>query len=223
MKYVINCGHCTKGSYDFGASGNGLKEQDITRLVGNLVINKLRSQGHVVINATVDSASSVNDALAKICAIEKSANADMFISIHLNAFNKTAHGTEVFTYGAKEVKQARNILNNIVAMGYTNRGLKDGKGLYVIHNTKAISMLVELCFIDSKEDMSKFNAEKMANAIVYGLTGQKVVSAPVATAPIAKTDTVYRVVTGSFEDKANADKRVADLKKTGVESFITTK
>lgn len=35
--------------------------------------------------------------------------------------------------------------------------------------------------------------------------------------------TTYRVVTGSFADKANADKRVADLKKAGVESFITTK
>ena len=36
-------------------------------------------------------------------------------------------------------------------------------------------------------------------------------------------DITYRVVTGSFVDKSNADKRVEELKKAGVESFITTK
>jgi len=181
-KYVINCGHCVSGSFDFGASGNGYKEQDLTRVVGNLVMAKLKAQGHTVTNATVDSASSVINALSKICAIEKSANADMFVSIHLNAFNKSASGTEVFTYGAKEIPQARNILNNIVSMGFTNRGIKDGKGLYVVHNTKSTAMLVELCFIDSN-DMKMFNAEKMANAIVLGLTGKAVSTKPVATTP----------------------------------------
>lgn len=47
----------------------------------------------------------------------------------------------------------------------------------------------------------------------------------VAKEPIVTptTDTTYRVVTGSFADKTNADKRVAELKKAGLESFITTK
>ena len=33
-------------------------------------------------------------------------------------------------------------------------------------------------------------------------------------------DTIYRVVTGSFRDKANAQERIAELKAAGFESFI---
>lgn len=46
------------------------------------------------------------------------------------------------------------------------------------------------------------------------------VVAPVAT-PV--TNEVYRVVTGSFSDEANADKRIAELKALGVDSFKTVK
>jgi len=185
-------------------------------------MSKLKAQGHTVTNCTVDSASSVSSALNSICAKSNNVKTDLFVSIHLNAFNSSASGTEVFTYGGKEVKQARDILNNIVGLGYINRGLKDGKGLAVLRGTKATAMLVECCFIDSKSDMSKFNAEKIANAIVQGLTGKKVVTAPVATAPI-KTDVMYRVVTGSFSNRDNANKRIADLKAKGFDSFIDLK
>ena len=102
--FSINCGHCVKGSYDFGASGNGLKEQDVTRQVGNLVMAKLKVQGHNVTNCTIDSANSVSSALNAICAKSNGVKTDLFVSIHLNAFNSQTSGTEVFTYGAKEVK-----------------------------------------------------------------------------------------------------------------------
>jgi N-acetylmuramoyl-L-alanine amidase len=171
MIYTINCGHCVSG-FDTGAVGNGLKEQDLTRLVGNLVRQKLKLQGHTVIDCTVDSATSVTQALNDICAKANAVKADMFISIHFNASNGAGHGVEVFTYGSKEIKEARNILNNIVGLGYTNRGIKDGKGLAVIKNTNAPAMLIECCFIDNAADMKMFNAEDMANAIVKGLTGK---------------------------------------------------
>lgn len=222
MFISINCGHCTKGNYDGGATGNNLKEQDITRIVGNLVIAKLKAQGHIVTNCTIDSASSVNEALKAICAKSNAVKTDLFVSIHLNAFNSSASGTEVFTYGAKEIKQARSILNNIVALGFANRGLKDGRNLAVIKNTKASAMLIELCFIDSKNDMAKFNAESMADSIVEGLTGQKVLVAPVVkpVKPIvAPTGQLYKIQAGAYKSKVEADKAVADLKAKGIDSF----
>ena len=168
MIFQINCGHCIKG-FDTGAIGNGFKEQNLTRKVGNLVMAKLKYKGHTVINCTVDSAASVAEALNSICYKANMNKADIFVSIHFNASNGAGHGTEVFTFGAKEIKQARNVLNNIVSLGYTNRGIKDGSKLAVIKNTHAKSMLVEVCFIDNKEDMKLFNAEKIADAIVNGL------------------------------------------------------
>jgi len=193
MIYEINCGHCNQGKYDGGAIGNGYREQDLTRLVGNIVMAKLRAQGHTVINCTVDSANSVNSALNAICAKADAVKADIFVSIHLNASNSLGHGTEIFTYGAREIPQARKILNNIVAMGFTNRGIKDGSHLAVVKNTDATSMLVELCFIDNVADMQKFNDEKMADAIVLGLTGQSVSvsdATPIKVTPIKSTITV---------------------------------
>ncbi len=64
------------------------------------------------------------------------------------------------------------MLNNIVSLGYTNRGIKDGSNLYVIRNTKAKSMLIECCFCDNSGDMNRYNADKMADAIVKGLVGK---------------------------------------------------
>lgn len=168
MIFEINDGHCLTGK-DTGAQGCGYKEEVLTRQVGALVRAKLKAKGHTVINCTVDSANSVSEALNNICAKANAVKADYFISIHFNASTGAGHGTEIFTYAAKEGKQARNILNNISSLGYTNRGIKDGSKLAVIRNTKASAMLVECCFVDNVADMKLFNAQRIADAIVKGL------------------------------------------------------
>ena len=94
---------------------------------------------------------------------------DFYVSIHLNAGG--GHGTEVYTYQGRELSTARNVLNNICNLGYRNRGIK-GANLYVINHTKMPAMLIECCFIDSNDDMARYNAEDIANAIVKGLVGQ---------------------------------------------------
>ena len=175
MIFAQNDGHCLNGA-DSGAEGCGKREQDLTRLVGNLVTSKLKAKGHTVYNCTVDKASTTREALNSIIAKEKAVNADLFFSIHLNASNGEGHGTEVFTYGGKQLAQATRVLRNIVALGYSNRGIKDGSSLAVVRGTKAPSMLIECCFIDNVADMKMFNADKMANAIVGGLIGVNVVT-----------------------------------------------
>lgn len=171
MIYEINCGHCLSGK-DTGAIGNGFKEQDLTRQIGYSVMSKLKEMEHTIIDCTVNYADSVNEALSLICSKANSIKADMFVSIHLNASDSKGHGTEIFTYGSNEIKEARNILNNIVSLGYSNRGIKDGKNLAVIKNTKAPAMLIEVCFIDNVADMKLFDIENISNAIVKGLTGE---------------------------------------------------
>lgn len=172
MKFGIDCGHTLTGN-DYGAVGVKA-ESNLTREVGVRVINKLKALGHTVINCYKDSCSSVGDSLSYRTNTANNNNVDMYVSIHFNCFNSSAHGTEVFTYNGKEITQARNILNNICALGYSNRGLKDGSSLYVLKHTKMKAMLVECCFCDNKEDMTKYNAENMANAIVKGLVGQTI-------------------------------------------------
>ena len=186
MKYGINCGHCLL-RFDTGASGvRGLREQDLTRLVGNLVMAKLKSKGHTVINCTMDSAASTDAALGGICTKANAQKLDQFISIHLNASPAhDGHGTELYTMGAKSNDQELSILKNLSALGLTNRGVKDGSHLWVVKNTHAPAMLIEVCFIDNIGDMKIFNAEQAATAIINGLLGASAASKVISQAPAA--------------------------------------
>ena len=168
-KFLIDCGHTLSGG-DTGAIGCGKLEQNLTREVGSKVIAKLQALGHTVVNCTVDYASTLSESLSARVNKANNAGGDLYVCIHFNASNGAGHGTEVFTYNGKELTQARNVLNNICALGYTNRGIKSAN-LYVINHTNMNAMLIECCFIDNASDMSKYNAENFANAIVKGLVG----------------------------------------------------
>ncbi|ENJ9655631.1 N-acetylmuramoyl-L-alanine amidase [Clostridium botulinum] len=172
MKIGIDCGHTLSGD-DYGTVGIKA-ESNLTREVGTKVISKLQALGHTVIKCYKDTCSSLNDSLSYRTNTANNNNVDLYVSIHFNAFNGNAYGTEVFTYGGKELPQARAVLNNICALGYTNRGLKDGSNLYVLKHTKAKAMLIECCFCDNAGDMNRFNAENMTNSIVKGLVGTTV-------------------------------------------------
>ncbi|APQ95575.1 N-acetylmuramoyl-L-alanine amidase [Clostridium botulinum] len=170
MKIGIDCGHTLSGA-DYGAVGIKA-ESNLTREVGTRVISKLQALGHTVIKCYKDSCSSLNDSLSYRTNTANNNNVDLYVSIHFNCYNGSAYGTEVFTYGGKKLQQARAVLNNICALGYTSRGLKDGSGLYVLKHTKAKAMLIECCFCDNAGDINRYNAENMANAIVKGLVGK---------------------------------------------------
>lgn len=169
MKFAIDFGHGV-GS-DRGASGC-IDEETIINAVGASVVSKLQALGHTVVQVRPSSATSVTNSLAQRVQTADNADVDMFVSIHANAGGGV--GTEVFTYGAKEVTEARKVLNNIVALGFTNRGIKDGSDLYVVKYPDATAMLIEVCFVDTQSDVDKYNslgADKIADAIVLGLTG----------------------------------------------------
>ncbi|NEZ93036.1 N-acetylmuramoyl-L-alanine amidase [Clostridium botulinum] len=170
MKIGIDCGH-TMSRADYGAVGIKA-ESNLTREVGIKVISKLQALGHTVVKCYKDTCSSLNDSLSYRTNTANNNNVDLYVSIHFNCYNGSAYGTEIFTYGGKSFTEASRVLNNICALGYTNRGLKDGSGLYVLKHTKAKSMLIECCLCDNASDMNKFNVENMANAIVKGLVGK---------------------------------------------------
>lgn len=167
LKIGIDCGHTLSGA-DYGAVG--VKAESIlTREVGTKVINKLKALDYTVINCTVDNCNTLGESLAYRVNQANTNNVDLFISIHFNCFNGQAHGTEVFTWSGEQFQEATKVLNNLVKLGYKDRGVKDGSDLYVIRNTKSKAMLIECCFCDNKDDMNKYDAEKMANAIVEGI------------------------------------------------------
>lgn len=175
MKIAIDLGHGV--GQDRGAEGF-VTEERIINDVGSKVIEYLRKLGHEVLTVRPNSASSVTDSLVQRVNKANDNNVDLFVSIHANAGG--GKGTEVFTYQGKELAQARNVLNNLVRLGFTNRGIKGAdpkEYLYVTHYTNMDAMLIEICFTDTQSDIDLYNsigADKVAQAILSGLVGQAV-------------------------------------------------
>ena len=179
MKFGIDIGHnCPP---DSGAEGIK-SENKLTMEVGNKVIAKLENLGHTVIACKPNSARTVNQSLGSRCEKANNNGVDIFVSIHFNAFNGQANGTEVFAISDAGKKTAKSVLDEIVKLGFFNRGVKSGSHLYVLKRTNMPGILIEGCFIDSAKDMQIYDGEAMANAIVAGLTG-KVASTPTNPAP----------------------------------------
>ncbi|MEH2175351.1 N-acetylmuramoyl-L-alanine amidase [Nostoc sp.] len=179
MKFGIDSGHnCPP---DTGARGIKF-EDNLTLDVGNRVIAKLRALGNEVVVCRPSSANTVRDSLSKRCSTANASKVDIYVSVHFNCFNGQANGTEVFATSDTGRKIAKPVLDEIVKLGFFNRGVKSGSHLYVLKNTDMPAILIECCFLDSQKDMNLFNPEAMANAIVKGLTG-KVPSAPVNPVP----------------------------------------
>lgn len=169
MRFGIDIGH--NCSPDTGARGIKF-EDNLTLDVGNRVIAKLRALGHEVVECKPERAGTVRESLTRRCDRANSAKIDEFVSIHFNAFNSQANGTEVFAVSEKSRQIAKPVLDEIVKLGFFNRGVKNGSHLFVLRNTNMPGILVEGCFIDSQKDMSLYNPEAIANAIVKGLVGK---------------------------------------------------
>ena len=171
MKIGINCGHTISGP-GFGAVGI-IEESENTRLVGYNLMDKLAAAGIGVIDCTIDEAESQAAYLAEAVQKANADNLDWFISIHFNASaSHEGNGVEVYTYEGRQYEDALAVCKNIAALGFKNRGVKAGTGLYVIRKTKAKSMLIEVCFCDNEYDVSVYGAngpEKVAQAIFDGL------------------------------------------------------
>jgi hypothetical protein len=211
MNIGVNDGHTIKG-YGTGAVGI-IKEGEHTRLVGAEVRKLLKGAGHNAINCTVDYANSVTQSLSLIMDQANRQDLDWFISIHFNAGG--GQGVEVYTYGGRQYQDAIDICSNITKLGFRNRGVKDGKGLYVIRKTKAKSMLIEVCFVDTADadHYLKIGYKAIAKAIVEALIGAIKVTPVVTPVKVVATGEMYRVrktwedatsQIGEFSDLANA-------------------
>lgn len=167
MKIGLDKGHGLP-SCDGGAIGIR-REEDLIEATSELLIPKLKAQGHEIILTRPKKAISTRNSLEQRCEIANFHDCDLFISIHFNAFTPSANGCEVYAIGEIGCNYGRQVVTNIAQLGYKNRGLKDGKHFYVLRNTKMPAILIEGCFITNKGDMELFDAEKMSDAIARGI------------------------------------------------------
>lgn len=169
----INCGHTVSGSIGSGAVGY-LNESDETRVIGYRLMDYLRRRGVTVVDCTNDNAPTVSSNLSQIVAMANAQPLDLFVSVHFNSGG--GRGTEVYTYNGQKFAQAELVCENMAELGFVNRGIKDGSNLYVLRRTNARSMLVEVCFVDTKSDVDLYNSvgpDAIAAAIGDAIIGEK--------------------------------------------------
>ena len=165
MKICINGGHCP--TRDSGAVGSRITEAEYTARMMASVADYLTKAGCTVL--TVQEKD-----LAVVCHTANNWGADLFVSIHCNAANKRARGTETFAhYGSKAGKHLATCIQNqlVGAIDTIDRGVKEA-GFYVLKYTDAPAALVEIAFIDNKDDETMLLdcQDDIARAIARGVT-----------------------------------------------------
>ena len=217
LRFNIHAGHNPSGQVACGSVGY-LNESDENREVCLRVVDKLRALGHEVYDCTVNDGANQKDVLQKIVSNCLKNEVDFDVSIHFNAIKHEevsdgkTKGTEVWIYPGSEAESvAKAVCESISELGFTNRGVKTSDKLYVLKNTKAPALLIECCFVDDVDDVLLYNVEKMANAIVKGLTGSAVADVPT----VPEDGELYYVVVGAYRSKENAEKFAKHLAENG--------
>lgn len=235
MKILLISGH---GAGDPGAIGtyNGkeYEEADLTREVVTALAAKLKGFAEVSVydqnrNAYTDYKNGSLSNRAKFQEF------DFVLEIHFNAFKADSgdgknKGVEIYAKSVSNIES--NIVKNIAALGFTNRGVKS-TGFAVINTARskgARAALLEICFIDDADDMKLFLAKKnqIVDAIVTGFGFAVSGETPTAqTTPTktekpatGKTGELYRAQVGAFGVKKSATAKCNALIADGFEAFV---
>ncbi|TPV44757.1 N-acetylmuramoyl-L-alanine amidase [Bacillus dicomae] len=182
---IIDPGH---GGEDPGKNTKGLSESKIV-LDTSLRLQQLLEK-HTPFTVLLTRESDTRpghdqkSSLQERVKFAKQNQGDIFISIHANAFNGNAKGTETYYYKSSKsektnphVEESRVLAEKIQerlvdALQTRDRGVKHGD-LHVIRENDMPAVLTELAFIDNGIDYSKLSTENgrqiAAEAIYEGI------------------------------------------------------
>lgn len=188
MNILLIAGH---GDGDPGAVKLGYKEADLTRELVELIKDALSEY------ANVDIADTSKNWYRHVCVNGHKADFTKYyyvLEVHFNSAaydlkgNKKTTGTEIYvTDGEKVVSAEENILKGMKTLGFKNRGVKRKNfGLITYIKKQGVSSaLLEVCFLDDKDDVDLYMSKKkeVALAIAEGIAkGYKMEKKPLIDA-----------------------------------------
>ena len=222
VKYNNSTSHRGHNAIVPGASGCGLKEHEVAQKIHD----KFRAVTKAV-DATDNVGRTANDNLYNIVKKMNAVGKSFHVSHHLNAFNGTANGFEVWYYAgnAQAKKLAEEICTAVCKVtGWVNRGAKATTSLYVIRASTGSAILIEWGFVDSQKDMDimakKMDAAVNATLAVFGYSANSSnnnnssTSKPAASTSFKVGDKV-KIIDALYKDSTGAGRSTASRGKTG--------
>lgn len=177
----------------------GLDEVDESRRIVAEVARILATNGVMVRTFNDDSSRTVNANLNAIVSWHQRQTRDFDVSVHLNAFEPTTtipRGVEVLHRSQQAL--AAKVSKAIADAGrFVNRGPKQRTNLYLLNNLSAKpTLLLELCFTDSKPDADLYRQH--FSAIASAIAEIAGVAVPPPMPPPSARPVVRRGSRGEF-------------------------
>lgn len=213
-KGLIIKGH---GGADVGAVSSTFIERDINSKIVDYLYNYIKDYCNIDIEKD-------NKPLADEVNLVNSSNYDFVISVHNNAGG--GDGFEAYYYSSDldGYNLCLAIEKRVQEIGQNSRGVKVGNGFRIINAVKPTSIILEGFFIDNATDREMFKTDeglqKLGVAYAKGILDWLGITTKVDQGAKEENVKTYRVITGSFKDVNNANKRVQELKNLGYASFI---
>ena len=212
-KIVLDAGH---GGTDPGAIYKERKEKDDNLALTHAVGKILEDNGVDVVYTRTEDVYQTPFEKARIA---NQSGADYFISVHRNSSpeDNQYQGVEVLVYDKSGLKyeMAQNIVGALGELGFREIGVKERPGLVVLRRTRMPALLIETGFLNSDEDNKLYDEKKneIAEAIagaILGTLSEETIEAPV----------YYRVQTGAYRNRENADRMLYQLNDVGYPAFL---
>ena len=175
MRVFLNPGHDLERDSGAVNPGSRLRECDVAANIGGLVKAYLEAAGCEVQMLQSDNLAGETPGLPCVVDTANGWSADVFVSLHCNAANGYARGTETLVYNedGDAAELAACIQSQVVgSLGTIDRGVKERPMLIVLNSTDMPAVLVEMAFVDNDEDAQILTerADEMARAIARGIT-----------------------------------------------------
>ena len=210
MKILVMAGHSANGYKGSGAVGH-LNESNETRRVAPKVVEYLKQLGVDATYVKLDKPTSSSYLYDQVKLANSKGKFDVMVQIHFNAGssdpNSNTTGTETY-YRSSNAKPYSDRVNKKLATLFKDRGSRSDKpNLYWLKNTTSPAILIELCFVDDKDDAKVYNNnfDKICKLIAEGLANKTL---PTTTTNNNTNNTSKKYANGSYERKAKTTANV---------------